>query len=815
MEADTEAAVVQVLTDAGYWTDERAWRNVGDIENNYSAIGNQQSEAIAALIEKVINGVDARLMDSCSLAGIDPAAPEAPHSIREAVARFFEHKDHPDPDRDGRIANWNNDRTTEQGRLLTVAATGHMPDKGQPSISIADQGEGQEPDEFPNTFMSLSRANKLRVHFVQGKYNMGGTGALQFCGKEHNVQLIVSRRDPALVPPSAPARAREWGFTVVRREPPTGGRRSSVFTYLAPVGATATRPGEVLSFAADAWPIFPEANEKGRGAYLRGAPYGSLVKLYEYQWQGPRSNIVYSGGGLLRRIDAGLPELALPVRVFECRPGYKGHSGSFATNVLGLGARLDRDRASNLEEGFPINGHLTIEGSRVKVRIFAFKPGRDKDYRTNRQGVIFSVNGQSHATLPTDLFRKKAVGMSYLSDALLVLVDCSGIDGQMREDLFMNSRDRLRDTPVARKLETEIEMMLASDPTLKALRNRRREAEIANKLEDSRPLSNVLKDLLKNQPTLAKLFLQGVKIASPFPPGGGAGHGSAGAFHGKTYPTFFRFKDKNDGEHLTRAAHIGSRTRIAFETDADDEYFARDLDPGAYELVAINDGVDEVVMDYTLRDPHEGIATLTLPEAPAGVALGTRLEYRLRVTDPSRIDAFVNEFTLVVRAPQPPGGGGTGRATTKNSATGASGGGSLLSLPTIIEVTEDKWHEHEGFNEMTALVVKSAGGGDEGSDAPQVYDFYINVDNKYLRLTEKESKEDPKLLKAKFLYGLVLIGLALLQEERVAPKPRSNEDGEKAALDVERLVERTSRAVAPVLLPMLESIGALNIDDED
>src|SRR4051812_555704 len=88
MAADTEDEVVGVLKEAGYWDDPVAWRYLGDNENAFSSIGNQQSEPIAALVEKVINGVDARLVNACAVAGVAPAGNEAPRSVREAVARF-------------------------------------------------------------------------------------------------------------------------------------------------------------------------------------------------------------------------------------------------------------------------------------------------------------------------------------------------------------------------------------------------------------------------------------------------------------------------------------------------------------------------------------------------------------------------------------------------------------------------------------------------------------------------------------------------------------------------------------------------------
>src|SRR5688500_18968501 len=120
MRADTEADVTDVLTKAGYWDDPYAWRLFNDSDNNYSSIGNQQADAVAAFVEKIINSVDARLVDAARMAGVDPEGPEAPASMREAVARFFEGKDVP-KDGDGRIAEWADKKATEEGRLLTVS----------------------------------------------------------------------------------------------------------------------------------------------------------------------------------------------------------------------------------------------------------------------------------------------------------------------------------------------------------------------------------------------------------------------------------------------------------------------------------------------------------------------------------------------------------------------------------------------------------------------------------------------------------------------------------------------------------------------
>ncbi len=810
MHSDSQEEVVALLVETGYWDDDDAWRFLGDHEGNWFSIGNQQSEAVAALIEKLVNGIDARLVNACLEAGIDPTSAQAPTSIREAVARFFDSDPTGSSERAGRIVYWENARLTAEGRLLTVAATGFMPSEGLPSITVADQGEGQTPDSFPDTFMSLTRTNRFRIHFVQGKFNMGGTGALQYCKAPHNLQLVVSRRNPALLPKGASDRDKEWGFTVVRRESPKQGGRSSVFSYLAPVDVYEPRHGKILSLAADTMPIFPEADGEIRSAYARSSNYGSLVKLYEYEWQGVRSNVVMSGGGLLRRIDSGLPEVALPVRVFECRPAYKGHSGSFATNVLGLASRLELDKVESLEPGFPIPSVLDLDGRKVRIRIYAFKKDKASGYRTVKQGVIFAVNGQAHAHLPTYFFRKKEVGMSYLADSLLVMADCSDIAGEMRENLFMNSRDRLRDNSFSERLEFEIARLVKEDQTLKALRNSRRQEELAEKLTDSRPLSDVLQQILKHSPMLAKLFLTGQKLPSPFPPSSGSGDGGAAEFAGKTYPTFLRFKSLKSGEVLSRDIHVESRVRVAFETDAADDYFDRDLDSGTAQLYRIGAGGEKTAWDnWVLRGPKRGALNLSTSLADSA-DVGEQLELELLVTDPSRIDPFKNVMRLKVRAGKASPGGNLyyEKKEVANTGTGSKGASSMLALPEITPVHEEEWGLHN-FDEFSALAAIHAGQSESGED---IYDFYVNVDNRFLRLTQKESSDDPKLLEARFTYGLVLLGLSMLQPPS-APRGSDDEAGDQSD-DVETTIARSSTAIAPVLLPMIEAMGALALPDD-
>ena len=86
-------------------------------------------------------------------------------------------------------------------------------------------------------------------------------------------------------------------------------------------------------------------------------------------------------------------------------------------------------------------------------------------------------------------------------DSILVVVDCSDISGRRREDLFMNSRDRMEQGEFLRAIEKELESILKEHPSLRELRERRRREDVASKLEDSKPFREVLQAILNKSPS--------------------------------------------------------------------------------------------------------------------------------------------------------------------------------------------------------------------------------------------------------------------------------------------------------------------------
>jgi|HubBroStandDraft_6_1064221.scaffolds.fasta_scaffold13093_2 hypothetical protein len=818
MQANSEEEVVKVLTDAGFWDDQKVWRDYGDDENNFSTIGNQQSRPDAALTEKIVNSVDAKLMNECMVRGINPEGPDAPVSIRAAVAKFFD-SENSNSSLAGRITGWSNTKRTDVARGITFSASGKMPKEGKPSFTISDNGEGQTPEAMPSTLLSIRAKNKLRIPFVQGKFNMGGTGVLKFCGKK-NLELVVSRRNPSILKGKfAHASDDLWGFTLVRREDPAGGRRSSVYTYLAPVGADEKpNKGGVLRFRAETMPIFPE----NRNPYGKSSSWGTLIKLYEYASSGYSSSNILRKDGVLSRIDLLLMEPALPVRFHECRLDYGGHEGSFETTLSGLAVRLEDDKGENLEAGFPASCPFSTDGEPMVATIYAFRKGKAETYRKN-EGIIFTVNGQTHGNITKEFFNRKNAGrLSYIADSIFVTVDCSGISGRVREDLFMNSRDRLSHGEIRHHLEDQLEDILKNHQGLRDLKERRRNEEITTKLGDEKPLEDILKNLLEHSPTLSALFLQGKRAVNPFKTI--MVRQSEKAFVGKKHPTYFKFKGKDYGFQLHRDCHINYRARITFETDAQNDYFSRSADGGRFALYLVGETAKTPVSDFVGPSLQNGLATLAV-HLPQNSVVGDVLTFEAVVTDPTLLDPFRNTFSIAVKPEAMPKPGPVSpRPKPPSDEAGEDREmPSGISLPNIVEVEEATWGDRNPpFDKNTALRImitdapsEPIPGQNGDAETHDVYDFLINMDNVFLKSELKPTGDEVEVLKARWKYGLVLVGLALLHDDvqsRKARKPDDAEDAEDAVDSIASQVERFTKALAPILLPMINSLGSLDLE---
>ena len=809
LKADAEEEVIAVLKDAGLWDDGTLWRVYGDQEDNFSAAGAQQSNAEAALVEKAINSVDAALMGKVLAAGIDPRSSGAPASSREAVAIHYEGAE-PGliPESLGMMANWTAAKRTQVARDITIALTGKRGRK--PSVSLADAGEGQAPEALPGTILSLLHGNKKSIPFVQGKFNMGGTGALRFCGY-NNLQLVLSKRHPDIAARENCSTA--WGFTVVRRENPTPTTRVSTYRYLAPVGALANPDhGEVLRFDADEVAIFPE----GQSAYARGSGWGTLLKLYEFDTR--YDGHFFMKGGLLHRLDMMMPGLILPIRLHECR-AYGGEKRSFETTLTGLEVRLRAQETQgstegNLEAGFPDSGSISLGGETIGYTIYAFRRDRQESYKTT-QGILYVVNGQTHAVKPHTFFDRTNVALGYLAKSLLVVLDCSKLDDRVKEDLFMNSRDRLADARLGRRIEEQLSDMLRRHPGLQELKNRRRQEDTASRIGDSKPVEEVLRSMLKRSPALARLFFPGSKLANPF----SAIDVPVGKkYAGKLHPTYFRFRDREDGVVLERPAHLKQRARLTFETDVANDYLRRSYRPGRITVsAALNGSKIDIDSNTNLFD---GFAHLNM-DLPSAAKDGDSLRVHVEVQDETLIEPFGNDAVLHI-APEQVQQGTKDHKRKRRPDTEPTGDTEKrpagISIPEPTPVHQDEWEKFsmDRFSAVRAIIGEATSDG----KAPGIgaYDLFINMDNDYLRVEKKAHAKNSQMIEYRYKFGMTLTAIAAIRyagelRARGEAEKDADEDEDRREVSTEELVAATTDAMAPALLPMIDILGEL--DDED
>jgi hypothetical protein len=750
--AETEAEVEKIIEDDRLCSNPENWLPYGNKENNAGTVQGQQSEAVAALVEKIINAMDAVLILKCWEDGVEPTSGAAPKSIQDAVRKFF-------GIREGLLVNASRQDRIKLSELVQLVASGK---KTSPCLTIIDQGEGQPPHLFASTFLSLYESNKNRIQFVQGKFNMGGTGALPFCGREH-FQLLISRRAPTLA--KSPD-DKLWGFTLVRRFPPESGERTSSYKYLAPNGG-------VLTVANDSLPLLPSEHPKAWGQPMK---WGTLIKLYEYRL--PHPSAVYFD--LAYELSRKLHSVALPFSLLERRDF---QSKEYDRTLSGMDVRIAEFR-DQIEDGFPLDDEVEIEGlGRLRIKYILFKDAKKERWLSPSEVIFFTVNGQTHAALPRNFYTRLSVKLEFLARDLMTVVDCNGMNRDAQDSLFMAARDHLRDGDDKLAIERALADRLHHHPGLREWNRKRQEQLIQNRLADQETTVDLFEKLVEQDPEIAKLLSLGFEVKAPV-----KGPKPKEPFKGVKFPTKFELIGKGKDD-FTKECPINSYCFVKFETDAENNYFGRADSPG--QLTVSPSKV------FVNRSLWEGRATVSL-KAPPGAKVGDLIPLRIEVTDDSRIQPFSSGLNLKMAAavapqPKPPG-------EKKRH-------GGRLALPKIFEVKHDEWDSYD-FDDLSALEIRKLDEGNDGEANDGKVAVFVNVDNRFLQAQLRQKRMEPsevKLMTEQFKLAIAVVGIAtrnLFREHE----------------DRDAMVDSATKATAQVMLPLIRSLprfeGIFRDEDE-
>jgi len=603
-----------------------SWHPLGGNDSNFGVIENQQSNPVAASVEKLTNAIDAILMRRCLEESIDPKAQEAPQSIEEAVERFFpNHK------------NWDlNAWRNQQAENIQIIGNGYRGKSADTSLIIYDDGEGQHPEDFENTFLSLLRGNKNEIHFVHGKYNMGGSGAIAFCGK-NRYQLIASKRYDG---------SGLFGFTLIRKHPLTREeaqtKRSTWYEYLK-------IDGEIPAF---------EIDELDLGLYNRKFRTGTIIKLYSYEVKGNK----HVRRDLARSINEFLYEPALPIYTVETKERYP-NDNVLEGVIFGLKRRLENNEY--IEETFS-EEYTDRNIGKMKVTVHVFKArAKEKtvsdtrktiqnEYFKNNMAVLFSVNGQVHGHYTSE-FITRSLKFNLLRDYLLIHVDCTDMHIDFRNELFMASRDRLKQGEESKALRHFLADNLKKGQLRDAYKRRKDNISV-NSADDT----DMLKTLAENLPIndeMRKLLSRTFKLdqadktkkSKPSLKNGTRkkGQPEKPPFKPQRYPSFFNINTKKRGNTHVFTVPINGERTVQFNSDVENQYFDRVDDPGDLQI-AILDYIPNTatggtakgtvnnisdVLNVIKRSPHNGTIKVVFHPTD-NVQVGDEIQVSVSLTSP-------------------------------------------------------------------------------------------------------------------------------------------------------------------------------------
>ncbi|MGZ3808532.1 MAG: hypothetical protein ACXVCE_10625 [Bacteriovorax sp.] len=691
------------------------WFPLGGDENMFGIVRNQQSSPIAALVEKITNSMDAVLMKKCWEQGINPSSPNAPKSMEEAIEKFYpNHK------------QWDlGTFRRKQAEDIQIIADG--PPRNT-AVIIYDNGEGQHPERFEETFLSLVRGNKINIHFVQGKYNMGGSGALVFCGKKR-FQLIGSKRYD---------NTGNFGFTLVRqRKISQSGTdaRGSHFEYLK-------IEKKIPSFPCD---------ELDLRLHNKIFKTGSVIKLYSYQFPSGYSGFAQE---LNQSLNEFLFEPVLPLLTVDKKERYPNNK-VLELDLFGLKRRLEEDK-NDYVENISSEEYVDQLFGRAKVTCYVFRPRiKDRDAKKskevirdrffkNNMSVMFSVNGQVHGSYTSE-FITRTLKFNLLKDYLLIHVDCTNMNPDFREELFMASRDRLKDGDESRELREYLGKKLRKSHLDDI--NRKRKESIGFDTEDT---NDLLKSFAKNLPKDSDLFklLQNTLKLEEIKKEKEAkkqerkekGKEQKEPFIPKRFPTFFKIHSKSNGHETVVSIPQNGEKVVKFDTDVENQYFDRVEEPGDLQIALLDiktnggNGGDRAgkgtdissLLNIVKSSPNNGTVRISLNPTQE---MNVGDELRLKVSLTGTADPFEEIIWVKVKDKELPNENAPKEEESQEN----------IGLPELKKVREAEWDnlEAQGIPMGYDRVMYPVG---EGNILERII---INLDsNVYLRYRSKLKSED-------------------------------------------------------------------------
>ena len=664
-------------------SDATNWYALDDRDSNVNVVHNQSSVPSKALTELLTNAADAVIMKAASLANIDPRSQTAPGSPQEAVKLLFREQ-LPGVGLAGRLSDVDSDAALRNfaRENLIVGITGEQ-DRGETCFAIIDNGEGQKPEDFKTTFLSLSHKNKSSIPYVQGKYNMGSSGVLNYCGQKR-YKLIISRHHDENCP---------WGWTLVREKPDNPD--SPIYQYFA--------PGHVIQTLGCQENIFPLRRKDGELDTDVDRERGTIIKLYNYKIDG-RNDFI----GIRNGIDQNMVSTTLPVRLMDyrfLRPNRGGRGGYVdERTALGMESELTRHRTPNSadDDGVKPGNKITIDTyydpriGTVVIEAVLFDE-MPECLKSTRDRVFHHVNGQVQYKQKRG-YLSQSVKLPGLMDKAAIIVDASNLNDNAHYKIWSANRENIMNTSEGDTYKAIVETALKDSQDLKDW-EQQKAAEEVNKVA-SRAQNDTFQNLLNRVPEIRNLLGLGdtLRLPSikprPKPP-----------YQGLFTPTHLSLNARSKAQQPVQL-EIEERREMSFNTDAANDYLERADSPGRAFVTQLQADNLPIRISHHLRD---GTFLARVQTTDSSVKPGAIIELEARFVDSNLINGQLSDTVTIelvqkrkrptrVRNPRTP----TPQIALPQSVWMTRDGREVGGEPT--EMWPEGYTEHDGgiIKELTA-----------------------------------------------------------------------------------------------------------------
>ncbi|WP_431244461.1 hypothetical protein ACQ9BO_09160 [Flavobacterium sp. P21] len=283
----------------------------------------------------------------------------------------------------------------------------------------------------------------------------------------------------------------------------------------------------------------------------------------------------------------------LPVFTIDTKERYPNNK-VLETTVYGLQRRLEEEK-DYVEDWFSEEYEDVLFG-KMKVTCYLFKAKQDgktvketkgdiqRRFFKNNMSTLFSMNGQVHGHYTSE-FITRGLKYNLLKDYLLINVDCTKMKYEFRKDLFMASRDRLKNGAKAEELRDYLRKKLTKSKLDEI--NKRRKDSIGLESEDTSELIKSFAKNLSKDSDLFKLLQNTLKLEERAKEKPEKSRHQIGLPKNRCHSNPSAFQVFLSCEHKANSpmpVPVGGEKTLRFETDVEDHYFDRTDNPGDLQV---------------------------------------------------------------------------------------------------------------------------------------------------------------------------------------------------------------------------------------